>query len=357
MKKILFAYKQCEFGGGAEKNMIEVAEHIGQNHQVSFIITGGYIDPRIQKLGEIFIFPSKGKALLFPLDLIYLVYLILTKKIDLIHAHHRYPAFLASFLRRLLKIKLITTVHNRFPDKGKISLWGDRAIAVSNGVAEWMLHDCGVNPELVTVIHNGISIPTEHSGDVLRAMKLELNLPSNVTLLCSVGRLTRQKNYPGLFRALAQIPASDWLLLLVGEGEDRCALEKQTTDLGLQNRIRFLGHRNDVDKIMQISQIFVMSSSWEGFPYVIIEALANGLPIVATDVGGVSEGVINNKTGYLVSSDNDNMLADKILALLSNPELRNQLSENGKKLFREQFLDKTMLNRIDAEYDKLLNNN
>jgi len=354
MKTLLFGFKHCEFGGGAEKNMIEVAEHAAQQHRVCFIITGGYVDPHMQAIGPVYLLPSKGKLAFFPMDILYLAYLIRKEKVDLVHAHHRYPAFLTSLLRRFLKIKLITTVHNRFPDKGKISLWGDKAIAVSQGIADWMMQECAADPALISVIHNGIRTPVVHSEEVLSALRTELGLPPDTTLLCSVGRLTRQKNYPSLFRALAQTSPSNWLLLLVGEGEDRAALEKQAADLGLQDKIRFLGHRKDVDKIMQISQMFVLSSAWEGFPYVIIEALANGLPIVATDVGGVSEGVLDNKTGYLVPPDDDNVLAEKIGALLSSPELRSQFSANGKRLFREQFLDEIMLSRIDAEYDKLL---
>src|SRR3989344_1790977 len=230
MSTILFSFKRCEFGGGAEKNMVEIAEHVAKRHKVHFLIAGGYIDPKMAALGGVHLLPGRGRKIFFPLDMLYLAYIILSERVDIVHAHHRYPAFLTSLVRRLLKVKLLTTVHNRFPDKAGISLWGDKAIAVSQGIADWMTNECGVAQEKVCVIHNGINPPKTYSVDVLKTLRVELDIPADVHVLCSVGRLTKQKNYVCLLNALATVKSPKWMLLVVGEGEDRLVLEQQAAN-------------------------------------------------------------------------------------------------------------------------------
>ncbi|HDL86640.1 MAG TPA: glycosyltransferase family 1 protein [Candidatus Acetothermia bacterium] len=354
MATVLFSYKLCGFGGGAEKNIVDVAEHIARRHRVLFLIAGGYVDPRMSALGKVYYFPSRGRIALFPIDLLYLAYVALREKVDVVHAHHRYPAFLATLLRRVLDIKLLTTVHNHFPDKARISLWGDRAIAVSQGVKDWLVGECGLDPVRIATIYNGIHEPERYPAGQLDALRAELSVPNDVPVLCSVGRLTKQKNYPNLFAALAQMAQSPWMLLLVGDGEDRGALTQIALSLGLDGRIHFLGHRLDVDKIMQISDLFVMSSAWEGFPYVIVEALANTLPIVSTAVGGVAEGVVDGVTGFTVRPGDPEQLAGKIKLLLDDPVLRATLSKNGRELFRVKFQIDAMFAQVDREYEALL---
>ena len=356
-KNILFSYKICGEGGGAEKNIIEVSEHIAKQHNVVFLLAGGYIDPRLAAVGKIYLFPSRGRLLLFPLDLFYMAYVIWRESIDLIHAHHRYPAFLASLLRHFLHTKLLTTVHNKFPDKGKISLWGDRAIAVSQGVADWLVHECGMAPDKVNTVHNGIKPPRVHTTRELEETKVEFGAPPAAVVLCSVGRLTKQKNYPNLLHALTLLASKNWFLLLVGDGEDKSMLVEMTVQTGTAGKIRFLGIRRDVDRIMQVSDLFVLSSAWEGFPYVIIEALANGLPIVCTDVGGNSEGVIDGVTGYLVPSEDPVALARRIDILIGDAALRKKFSDSGRKLFHERFLDDSMLSRVDEIYEAMFSSN
>lgn len=353
-KNILFSYKVCGKGGGAEKNIIEVSEHIAKYHNVVFLLAGGYIDPRLAAIGKIYFFPSRGRLPLFPVDVFYMAYVIWREKIDLIHAHHRYSAFLASLLRHFVKVKLLTTVHNRFPDKGKISLWGDKAIAVSQGVADWLIQKCKVAPHKIITIHNGIKPPLLYPANELAKLKSKLKIPVEAVVLCSVGRLTRQKDYPNLIKALALLKSKNWFLLLVGDGEDRDMLIQMVKASNLTEHVHFLGLRRDVDQIMQASDIFVLSSAWEGFPYVIIEALANGLPIVGTDVGGNSEGILDNITGFLVPPANSVALAERIDHLIKNSALRANFSNNGRKLFHEKFLDEAMLIRVSETYRMLL---
>lgn len=348
---ILFAFKHMQFGGGAEKNLIDVAVHVAKRHPVGFYIAGGHVDPRMAAAGPVFTMPGRGRFWLAPLDALHLAWIVSRHRVRLMHAHHRYPAFLASFLRRFMRLPLITTVHNRFPDRARVSVWGDRAIAVSEDIAQWLRDECGTASEMIRVIHNGIPPPPRYSAEEQGALRAQCGVPTGATVLCAVGRLSEQKNFALLLEALAKLEAASWCLLLVGEGEQREMLERRASELGVAERIRFLGRRSDVPLIMQASDMLVMSSSWEGFPYVIVEALASGLPIVATDVGGVREGVIDGVTGRLVKPGDAVQLAHAMDALIADRSARASMAEGGRKLFGERFQDDSMLRRIDEQIE------
>lgn len=351
---ILFAFKEMHFGGGAEKNLIEVALHTARRQPVGFYFSGGYVDPRLAAAGPVFLMPGKGRFWAAPLDLLHLAWVVLRHRVRLMHAHHRYPAFLANLLRKVLSFKLITTVHNRFPDRAKASVWGDRAIAVSHDIAQWLRDECGTPEAMIRVIHNGVAAPPAHGDAVIEALRRDEGVPAGASVLCAVGRLSEQKNFALLFQALALLPHRNWVLLLVGEGEQRSALVSLAAEIGLSEHIRFLGRRNDVALIMQASDVMVMSSSWEGFPYVVVEALSNGLPIVATDVGGVREGVIDGTTGLLVEPENKAALSAAISRLIANPQQRVAMAEAGRALFQRAFGADAMFAAIDDEFAQQL---
>lgn len=353
---LLFAFKEMHAGGGAEKNLIEVALHFAKAHTVGFLITGGHVDPRMTAAGPVFTLPGRGRLWAAPLDLLFMAGLILRRSVRLVHAHHRYPAFLASMLRRLLGFKLITTVHNRFPDKARGSLWGDRAIAVSDDIAGWITQECGTPPHQVVTIHNGIQSPPLFDAAARQAARKALSASAHVQVLLAVGRLSEQKNFGQLLQALAQLPRQDWVLWLVGDGEQREMLSTKVAALGLADRVKLLGMRGDVPLLMQSADLLVMSSLWEGFPYVVVEALASGLPIVATDVGGIREAVVPGKTGWLVKPGDIQALADTLDLALNASGLRGEMKHQGRERFDAQFTIQTMFSKLNDEFSALLAN-
>jgi glycosyltransferase involved in cell wall biosynthesis len=350
---ILFAFKDMQLGGGAEKNLIEVALHVARRRPVGFYFAGGQIDPRIPAAGPVFLMPGKGRFWAAPLDLVHLAWLVLRHRVELIHAHHRYPAFLASLLRKVLPFRLLTTVHNRFPNRARASLWGDRPLAVSEDIAQWLRDECGIAASAIRVVHNGIEDPPRHAAEELQALRAECGAPPGAPLLCAVGRLSAQKNHALLFEALARLTARPWHLLMVGEGELRADLEALARDRAIAERVRFLGRRSDVPRILQASDLMVMSSAWEGFPYVVIEALANALPVIATDVGGVREGVVDDVTGLLAAPGDAAALAQAIARGLDDTPARARWAQAGRAMFEQRFRIDAMLAAIDEEIERL----
>ncbi len=351
---IVFAFKEMHFGGGAEKNLIEVALHVAERHPVGFYFSGGYVDPKVAAAGPVFLMPGRGRAWLAPLDLLHFGWIVWRHQVRIVHAHHRYPAFLATILRKVLPFRLLSTVHNRFPNRARASLWGDRALAVSDDIADWLRNECGIPGGQIRVVHNGIADPPVSTADHIQELRQECDVPDGAAVLCAVGRLTLQKNFPLMLDALAQVGDKNWCLLLVGDGEERDALVRQADSLGIAERVRFLGKRNDVPRIMQASDLMVMSSAWEGFPYVVIEALANRLPVVSTDVGGVREAVIDDTTGLLVPPGDKGRLVQALERALSDHASRERWGHAGRALFEQRFRIDAMFAAIDSEVDGLL---
>ena len=203
----------------------------------------------------------------------------------------------------------------------------DGAIALSNGVA--MELRCIV-PELknnVKVIPNvGLPLPEQ----VERAMSYERPFSDNCTLV-ACGRLTKQKDYPTLFQAFKLLKGHRLQLNILGDGELRQKLENLTQDLGIHHQVSFLGFQQDPFSHIRKADIFVLSSRWEGFGNVLVEAMALGIPVVSTDCPhGPAEIIKDDQTGLLTPTENPRALAYALQRLIDDRVLRTRLGQAGQ---------------------------
>jgi glycosyltransferase involved in cell wall biosynthesis len=155
--------------------------------------------------------------------------------------------------------------------------------------------------------------------------------------LVMVGRLQAPKDPLTFVRALATLRGQDFEAVLVGEGPDRGAVEEEVRRLGIESAVQLLGERNDVPELLGTAEIFVLSTRSEGLPLSILEAMATGLPVIASDVGGVPELVIDGETGLLVPPGDPDALAAAIRRLLEDPPLAHRLGEAGRVRVAEHF--------------------
>jgi glycosyltransferase involved in cell wall biosynthesis len=155
--------------------------------------------------------------------------------------------------------------------------------------------------------------------------------------LVAVGRLKAPKDFLTLVRAVAELPARACELVVVGDGPDREELEAEIRDLGLDGDVRLLGERSDVAELLAGADAFVLSSVSEGMPISVLEAMAAGLPVVATQVGGVPELVADGETGFLVPPGEPQALADALRRLLADQDLRQRLGDAGLERVRRSF--------------------
>jgi len=167
-----------------------------------------------------------------------------------------------------------------------------------------------------------------------------------------VGRFVKQKDQQLLVQAMMGI-RRPYHLVFVGEGPTRPAVEAEVARAGLGSQIVFAGNSREVERILSQSHIFVLPSRWEGFPLTILEAMRAGLPVVASDVGGVREAVIDGRTGFLTRPGDLNDLQRHIDNLLQDSALRGTLGSNGRQHFLNMFTQDKMLGQIRSVYHQV----
>ena len=221
--------------------------------------------------------------------------------------------------------------------------------AVSAAVGDTVV-DLGVPRERVTVIENGVDA-ARFEGVVADRESLSAN---GAPVIGSVGCLAARKDYGTLLAALAELQrrGRDFNAALVGDGPDRAMLEARSRELGLEGRVRFLGERSDVERLLKAMDVFVLSSREEGIPNALLEAMAAGRPSVVTDVGGNKEVLTDGDTGWLVPSQSPIPLADALEAALSNPQEARRRGDRAHVVTVEQRSIESMVRRHEAFYER-----
>jgi len=219
-----------------------------------------------------------------------------------------------------------------------------RVVALSDGVGEELIADYGLDPARVVTIHNPVDL------EAFSPAGRERHAGGPPTVL-AVGRLQRQKGFDFLIDAFARLRTSSARLVLVGDGPDRAALEEQVRWLGLGDRVTFAGYASNPAEWMAKADLFVLSSRWEGFGHVIVEAMAAGAPVVAVDCPhGPRDIIASGENGVLVPAGDSvaDRLAAAIDGLLEDPDAAARLAERARH-DAERFRP----NRIAAQYADL----
>ncbi len=215
----------------------------------------------------------------------------------------------------------------------------------SNAVTRFLIQDLGIKRDKVVTIPNGIDVDS-FSVKINREKKLqELGLKNNLKIVGTVCRLHEpKKGIKNLLEAAKNLQKKiDFQLLIIGTGKDERKLRQIAQEAAIN--VSFLGERNDVKEILQVIDIFVLASLYEGFPVVVLEAMASGLPIVASRVGGLKEAVLDGKTGFLVEPGSPDLLADKIETLLKDDNKCKKFGKAGFNRAKEAFpIEKTVDN-------------
>ncbi len=170
-----------------------------------------------------------------------------------------------------------------------------------------------------------------------------------VPTLITAARFAPPKDHLLLLEALSGIQG-DWRLLLVGDGPTRCKVEQAAVALGLADRIAFLGTRGDTDELLAQADLFILPSKWEGLPLSILEAMRAGLPVIATDTGGVAEAVSDGVTGYLTPPGDAATLRDRIQRLIGSRDLLLAMGAAGRSRYEQDFRIETMVQKTVAVY-------
>ena len=213
-----------------------------------------------------------------------------------------------------------------------------RFVTVSFDLRRWLTTTVRIPAHKVVTIHNGVDTTRFSPGDSAEAREA-LGLPVAATVVGTIGRLDPVKDQVGLVAAFSGLVASraNSILVIVGEGPSRPALENEIRWRGLADRVRLFGERRDVPTVLRALDVFVLPSRAEGMSNTILEAMATGLPVIATDVGGNPELVEPDVTGRLVPPGDPNVLGDALGAYAADPYLRSLQGKSGRERVLQHF--------------------
>lgn len=228
----------------------------------------------------------------------------------------------------------------------------DALIAVSAEVRDDLVRLKVAPRAKFAVIPYGFSFPAPSDAAQRQDARTRLEIPADAFVLGWAGRLTAIKRPLDLIRVAAGVDGA--VLVLVGDGEDREAAESTAVELGIADRVRFLGYRDDLASIYPAFDVFLLTSANEGAPVVLIEALAAGVPVVATAAGGTASVVDAGETGLLTPVGAVEQLQAGVERLRSDNELRAGMAELGARRMRERFSIERMVDDTDLLYREIL---
>jgi glycosyltransferase involved in cell wall biosynthesis len=283
---------------------------------------------------------------------------------DVVHTHLQVLRYALPSLLLLKPTSVVHTVHNLAereiePRARCIQRFafnhGIVPVAVSEEVALSLKHVYGVRQ--CRVIPNGI--PTNRYANLQgtrREWRAKIGFTDHHVLFVCVARFARQKNHALLLKAFAQGPASDpnAHLVLVGDGALQEQLESQVENLGVARQVHFLGLRADIPDVLGATDVFVLSSDWEGNPLSMMEAMASGLPIVSTAVGGVPSLIANGREGFLVPRGDIKGFSGAMTFLLRDQETRRSMGTAAARRAKENFDVSKMIRAYEQLYENLI---
>jgi glycosyltransferase involved in cell wall biosynthesis len=281
---------------------------------------------------------------------------------DVVHMHTSHAhtlGCLASWLARqgarIVTRRVAFPTKKHLASKMKYRHGVHKYIAVSAAIRQVMTGD-GIQPERIAVVHSGIDVSRFDQQQDPSSIRTEFNLQPGRPILGNIGRLETVKGQAVLIDAMPTVLKAfpEALLLLVGGGEPKVALERKCRELGIESSVVFAGFRDDIPKLLQLFDVFVMPSLAEGLGTSVLDAMAAGVPVIASHVGGIPEIVENEKNGLLVPPRNPPALAAAIIRLLRNRSERASLAAAGRSTVEKKFTVNTMVEGNISVYEKVL---
>lgn len=293
---------------------------------------------------------------------------------DLVHVQLEFSDIFGNIAAKMLRLPSVSTLHTMPSQDMQIKLklhqnlefltlrfFCDVVISVSDVAREFYLKISSLSPSALRTIYNGIDLAQiveshQQHKDAHESIRKEMGIPEDATVLTTVAVLRELKGIQFMIQALpgilSRFPKTCYLI--VGDGDYREELVRQVHLAGVQERVTFAGQRNDVQRFLQASDVFVLPTLTEALPTVLAEAMAAHLPIVASAVGGVPEMVIDGQNGKLIPPADPQALLEACLYLLSRPEEREQMGENGWTVVNQKFNIQTQVAYLENLYLELI---
>lgn len=290
------------------------------------------------------------------------------EKLDLLHAHYAIPHAVCAFLAKQMvgeHLKVVTTLHGT-----DITVLGydlslksiikfaiensDEVTAVSSSLVK-QTYDLIAPQKEIHTIHNFIE-QKEETGEDVSLLKKEYGIKEGEKVLIHVSNFRQVKRVTDVVRAFYHVQQKvDAKLLLVGDGPEMTAVCYLVKDLDIVDKVLFLGKQENVDDLYAISDLKLLLSEKESFGLVLLEAMANGVPCIGTNIGGIPEVIEDGKTGYICEVGNYKEAAEKALSLLQNDSLYEEMSASSLRSVWSKFSSKDIVAQYEELYEKALN--
>ncbi|WP_164824316.1 glycosyltransferase family 4 protein [Paenibacillus elgii] len=298
-------------------------------------------------------------------SLFQIIKILKTNKFDIIHCHSSKAGVLGRMAAYMTGCKIIYyTPHsfsfNIFNSKLKnaiyafiekiMTLFTTKVICVSAGEFYLALQMKVSNEKKMVVIPNGVELKKKGMTREKKNLLEIKGITYSKKVIGFVGRLSIQKNPEMIVRAIEKIKMDDVLLLIMGTGPLEKSLTELVNLLGVSDKILFLGEISNVREVLGYCNIFVSTSLWESMPYAILEAMEEEIPVIATEISGVTDIVKNNITGILVPPNDYERLASIIEELLPDSDKQKKLTQNAKEIINQEYNIENMIEKLKNLY-------
>lgn len=359
--KLTYIITSAKFGG-AQSNVFELLSKLHQRYELSLIAGDiGYLTDAAVDYGiPVFINRHLNRKLNVIEDMRgYFEIKSVLRQIepDIVHLHSSKAGILGRISAHQLGIPVIYTAHGWGFTAGVpflrryIALMAEKlTVKFVNQIITVSYYDFNLavkhnicQPSKLKVIHNGIP-----------DLNYEQTIDGNDVQLVMVARFLYPKNHMLLFEALQTIKDLNWKLTLIGDGPLLKDCKLRVEKLGLSSKIQFQGAHSQVAQVLANSHVFVLISFFEGFPISILEAMRAGLPVVASDVGGISESVKDSENGYLVVNNKIKILTERLEKLIKDKSLREKMGRDGRGKYEDLFYSEKMIQETEMIYESVL---
>ena len=292
-------------------------------------------------------------------------------RFDLVHCHLIAANLIAKPLAARWGVPVLFN-HDQCNDvfryRNKVRLWLDRLtnrftdqiIAVSQSTRNFLMEWEKIPPDKVALIYNAVDLERFFPGpeELRLECRRQFGLPKTAKVVLGAGRLQAQKNFPGFLQAAAALsrllPESRFVI--AGEGPDRASLENLARQLGIADRVTFLGFVSRMRELYLASDVLFFPSFFEGTPMTVLEAMASGLPIVASEIDGTAEVLTDGVDALLAPPEQSRMFVARLATILQDPPLARRLAQQALAKVRERYSATAMVQEVEKLYWKHLKN-
>lgn len=358
--KILHTEWSDGMGGQERRVLAEAAGLSERGHALSILCRKhAKIKDEAVKFGiDVHTLPMRKPYDLF--SILHLAGFLKDKKFDIVNTHSGVDSWIGGIAAKIAGVPaLVRTRHLNIPLKRNlfnfIHYLPDMFITCGDNMKDNLINNCGFRASKVVSIPTGVGMEF-FQVTRNREAKLKYGLSVGSPVITNVGILRSVKGHEVTLRSVKKVLDSfpEAKFLIVGDGPKKNTLVNLASKLGLEQHVIFAGFIENIPEIYSFTDVAILSSWSEGIPQSVLQAMAAGVPVVATRAGGVPEVIIHEKTGVLVKTGDHEGLAKGIIKILNNPSSAKQFAENARELIQREHSVNHMLDKIEELYKKLL---